>query len=54
LAFSLLFGWLLLVRMRAALNERKARALQLSVAPQRRTAAKTEAVPAGSTVGDAA
>jgi heme exporter protein C len=27
--FCLLFGWLLLLRMRAALNERKARALRL-------------------------
>jgi heme exporter protein C len=27
--FALLFGWLLLLRMRTALNERKARALRL-------------------------
>jgi heme exporter protein C len=53
-AFSLLFGWLLLVRMRTALNERKARALQLYATPPRRTAVKAEAAPAGSTVGDAA
>ena len=29
LGFALLFGWLLLLRMRTALNERKARALRL-------------------------
>jgi hypothetical protein len=33
LGFSLLFGWLLLLRMRTALNERKARALRLYGVP---------------------
>jgi len=51
-AFTLIFGWLLVVRMRAALNERKARALQLYAAPSRRAAA--ESPPAGSALGDVA
>lgn len=54
LAFTLLFGWLLLVRMRTALNERKARALQFYAAPPRQAAASAEAPAAGRAVGDAA
>jgi heme exporter protein C len=41
LGFGLLFGWLLLLRMRIALNERKARALRLYGMP-----------PAGSADGE--
>jgi heme exporter protein C len=52
-AFTLLFGWLLLVRMRTALNERKARALQLYAAPARQPAgAQPQSTPGA--VGDAA
>ncbi|HZK90360.1 MAG TPA: heme ABC transporter permease [Stellaceae bacterium] len=43
--FALLFATLLLLRMRTALNERKARALRLA-APERRAAAPTDATPA--------
>ena len=53
-AFTLLFAWLLVVRMRTALNERKARALQLYAVPAGRSAAQAEALPGGRTVGDAA
>jgi heme exporter protein C len=52
-AFTLLFAWLLLVRMRTALNERKARALQLYAAPARQ-AAGAQPRSAPGTVGDAA
>ena len=49
-AFALLFGWLLLLRMRTALNEKKARALRLYGQPasddERRDAAIPDARPA--------
>jgi heme exporter protein C len=38
MAFTLLFAWLLLLRMRTALNERKAQALELYGAPAIRAA----------------
>jgi heme exporter protein C len=44
-AFTLLFAWLLILRMRTALNERKAQALQLYGAPAARMA-RAEAPPA--------
>jgi heme exporter protein C len=45
--FYLLFGWLLLLRMRTALNERKARALQLYGQPAPRRADADAVIPAG-------
>jgi len=45
LAFALLFATLLLLRMRTALNERKARALRLEAPPRRTQAAPTAATP---------
>ncbi len=44
--FALLFGWLLLLRMRTALNERKARALRLYGQPAARGEDGRAALPA--------
>src|SRR5947208_6654112 len=47
LGFALLFGWLLLLRMRTALNERKARALRLYGAAATGSAAGEQPITAG-------
>ncbi len=46
LAFHLLFGWLLLLRMRTALNERKVQALRLYGQPVPRAGRREAAIPA--------
>jgi heme exporter protein C len=46
LGFGLLFGWMLLLRMRAALNQRKAEALRLYGPPARRGERAEAALPA--------
>src|SRR3954452_15196572 len=47
LGFGLLFGWLLLLRMRSALNERKARALRLYGTAAAGSAAGEQPITAG-------
>jgi heme exporter protein C len=46
-AFMLLFGWLLLVRMRTALNDRKAMALRLYGEPRASRDERGAAIAAG-------
>ena len=52
LGFTLLFLWLLLVRMRTALNERKVRALSLYAEPVAAGSASEAVLPAARPVGD--